>query len=78
MRIEDPWLAYQLDAAVSLLGNAVESALLEKVEITEGKTRPKYTLEQLLSDRFRLPREEIGDGLGELQGVAGLVFDEVR
>jgi len=76
--IEDRWAAYQLDAAVTLVGTAIESALHEMQEVGAGERRrlvPRYTLAQLLDPGFRLPpperaRSTQGDGLAALKALA--------
>lgn len=78
--IADPWLAYQFDAAVSALGNSIESALYE-TDTLGDKTVPRYTLQQLLDPQFRLP-ETAGVGsqddldLALFKGVQGIIVDQ--
>jgi hypothetical protein len=61
MHIANSWAAYQFDNAVVFLGITIENALQERVETGIGKHkeyREKYTIAQLLHEKFRLPRPE--------------------
>ena len=75
--IDAEWVAYQFDSAVTLLGNTVESALMERKEVGMGKHKrleQKYTLAQLLNPDFRLPRENGPGGddpVGTLKSLEG-------
>lgn len=77
LRLEDEWTAYQFDNAVNYLGITVENALLERQNVgteKEPKYEPKYTLEQLLDDKFRLPRpvkEKPTSGIDQLKALVG-------
>lgn len=77
--VTDKWAAYQFDEVVNLFGMVIENALAETIEVgTKGnRTRkPKYTLKQLLAPAFRLPLQQ-DEAPDMLQGVDGLLFDEV-
>lgn len=81
MCIRDRLAAYQFDAAVTTFGVIVENALHETVEIGNDRTKrsiPKYTIKQILDDKFKLPRgdEEAGN-VDTLKGADGVFFDEV-
>lgn len=57
----DDLTRYQVDNAVTHFGLTLENALNERVEVKVGKrteSRPKYTLPELLDDKFRLPRPQ--------------------
>ena len=59
--IEDRWAAYQLDSAVTFVGNTIENASQEREKVGEGKDAryvPKYYMDQLLDPNFKLPRPE--------------------
>lgn len=76
--IVDPWAAYQLDAAVTLVGAALENASQEMHNVgTQQAPRyeHKYTVAQLLADDFRLPRppEQPENGIEALKALAGRV-----
>jgi glutathione synthase/RimK-type ligase-like ATP-grasp enzyme len=46
---------------VTLFGNTIESASMEREEVGSGKRKrleKKYTMKQLLDPDFRLPRED--------------------
>lgn len=83
MNIRDALTAYQLDAAVSTFGVIVENALMETVETGSGphKTRrPRYTLQQILEDTFKLSRkqdEEWQGTLAVIKSASGGFYDEV-
>lgn len=67
--------AYQFDAAVVAFGLMIENARSETVTIGNGsnrRTRPRWTLEELLDDGFQFPRE---DGLALFRSVEG--YEEV-
>lgn len=80
LHIEDEWLAYQFDNAVTLFGGAIENALHERTNVgsdKQPKYEPKYTLHQLLDQTFRLPspqkpQQAQGGGLAALMGVKGV------
>lgn len=80
VRIDDDWTAYQFDAAVSMLGTAVENALYERVGDGD-KRKPRYTLEQLLDPGFRLPSQQTDSddffNSTQIKRVHGLKYDEV-
>ena len=80
--IDDEWLAYQLDSAVVAVGSSLEAASqeMEKVGSEEKpEFRPKYTMQQLLDDDFRLPlRTAVERPIeADIKGVQGVMFDEV-
>lgn len=78
--VTDKWAAYQFDEVVNLFGMVIENALNETIEVgTEGhrSRKPKYTTKQLLDPAFRLPLEQEDTGPAMLQGIDGLMFDEV-
>lgn len=55
----DSLTRYLGDNAVTWFGITMENALKEEVPVGDpkkGRTRPKYTLEELLEDDFKLPR----------------------
>ncbi len=54
--IKDLWLMYQFDSAISLVGVTIENALNETVENLAKQLVPKYTLEELLSTKFKFPK----------------------
>lgn len=57
--IIDRWAAFQLDSAVTLVGNAIEGASQEMQKIGGDKNAryvPKYNMEELMDPAFRLPR----------------------
>lgn len=56
--ISNPWIAYQFDNAVALVGNVIEGASQEMEKFgpkDSPEWKPKYTMAQLLDDDFRLP-----------------------
>lgn len=56
--MRDRLAAYQLDAAVTLLGTIVENALQEREERGSGKEKKwvaKYRLSDILEDDFKFP-----------------------
>lgn len=72
----NPFVAYELDAAVAAFGLLIKNALQETVETGEGaskRIRPKYQLGELLDDKFQFSRDS---GLGVFQGLDG--YEEVR
>lgn len=78
--IPNDWWAYQLDAAVSLVGIVIENASQEMQEVSglDGKKtfQPKYTMDMLLDPDFRLPRPATAkdrekEALGMLRALAG-------
>lgn len=63
--------AYQLDAAVTAFGVMIDNATQETVEVGSGtnkRIRPRWTIEELLANDFRFPRE---DDLAAFRGVDG-------
>lgn len=81
--IDAEWIAYQFDSAVTLFGNAIESASMERKEVGMGKHKrleQKYTMQQLLDPDFRLSREGRPGGddpvraLKKLEGMGVKVF----
>lgn len=81
MDITDRWAALQFDNAVTLVGETIEGAAQEMEKRgSDDKPRwePKYTMQQLLDNNFRLPRENAPrGGVDELVGIEGLKFDVV-
>lgn len=80
MQIRNPWVAYQLDAAVIMVGGAIEGALMESIKVGSDdapRYESKYTLTQLLDPAFRLPvdDEEMPPDLGRLKGLHGVIVD---
>lgn len=82
--IEDRWVAYQFDTAVTLIGTVIENAAQEQIK-TGSDDSPKwenrYTMKQLLDDDFKLPRPD-GDKPQDNEdeffaGISGFDFDEV-
>ena len=80
------WTIYQFDNAVIFFGTAIENAAQEQTRIQYGNRseyRPKYTLDQLLSDGFRLPRpqhqgSQTGNGLAPILALAGKPGSRVK
>lgn len=76
----DPWTAYQLDAAVIMVGTGIENALQELENVgtpMQPKYQPKYRLAQLLKQDFRLPapkteREMQKSGIEALKALKGV------
>jgi hypothetical protein len=65
--VKDPLVAYLFDAAVVTFGNIIENAIHERIEVGFGdkqEWKNKYTLDQLLDTKFKLPtdKEEIAKG----------------
>lgn len=59
LNIRNSWAAYQLDCAVTFVGINIDNALQETTEIGTGKDMrhvPTYSLDQLLTPTFKLPR----------------------
>ena len=81
--IDDEWLAYQLDSAVSFFGNVIEGASHEMEEVGRDdhkRLEPKYTMRQLLDPDFRLPRGDQPsdeDPLSTLKQMPGVRFHKV-
>jgi hypothetical protein len=79
LNIQDKLAAYQLDAAVTTFGITIKNALQEQIEVGIGETKKriaKYTLPQLLDERFQFGDDDGGD-LSLLKGGAGEFYDEV-
>jgi hypothetical protein len=82
----DEWAAYQFDAAVTFLGRALENYSQELTEVgppDKKKLVPKYSMEQLLSPDFLLPRpktdkEKQQDSLSMLKMMAGMKGSGVK
>lgn len=58
VEISDKWAAYQFDNAVVWVGIVLENAAQEMHNVGSEKAakwEPKYTMQQLLDDKFRLP-----------------------
>lgn len=58
MCVKDRLTAYQFDAAVTLFGIIAENALSELMEVGSGKNKrhaPRYTLTDILDNKFQLP-----------------------
>jgi hypothetical protein len=69
-------VAYELDAAAATFGIVIKNALQETVETGTGsnkRSRPKYTLPELLADGFQFKRDS---GLATFKGVEG--YEEVQ
>lgn len=84
--VRDPLVAYLFDAAVVTFGNIIENAVQERIEVGMGdkkEWKQKYTLQQLLDSKFKLPtdKEEVakgrsndpfaGGGLAAVLAIAG-------
>lgn len=77
--VEDRWTAYQLDAAVTLVGGGIEGAAQELQEVGEGQGKqlvPRYQMHELLDPAFRLPAppspaQRERDGIAALVALAG-------
>ena len=54
--LTDPWAAYQFDSAVIFFGDVIESAAQDREKVGD-EWQPKYTLPQLLTEGFTLPRQ---------------------
>lgn len=81
LNIQDPLTAYQVDAAVTTFRVIIKNALLETVEVGSGPARtrrPRYTLSELLDDKFKLPRKDEQASVSTLEGVEGAHYDEVN
>jgi len=60
LEVEDSLTAYLLDGAVVTFGTIVENTLQEMVETgsdASKRSKPRWTLGQLLDPTFKLPRE---------------------
>jgi len=76
MCLDDAYVAYQFDAAVTCFGTLIENALQETVETGSGaskRTRAKYTLGELLDERFQFHQD---NGLNVFRGMEG--YTEVK
>lgn len=72
----DDLTRYQIDNAVTFFGLTIEGALQERIERGSGGNKrwsPRYTLSELLDDKFQFPRE--GDDLSMIKGSE--FYDEV-
>lgn len=72
----NPFVAYELDAAVATFGLVVKNALQEQVTIGEGtnrRSRARYKLMELLDDDFQFRSE---NGLGVFRRLDG--YSEVK
>lgn len=70
--IENEWIAYQLDSAISLFGNVIEAASQEREEVGPKGNKsfmPKYTLAQLLDPDFRLPTDSQQGAGGSVEAL---------
>lgn len=75
LKLDDEWLAYMFDNAVTLFGTVVENALQEQTNVGSDKApkhEPRYSLPQLLADDFRLPAPAKAKPAQGLQGLMGL------
>lgn len=75
LKLNDEWVAYQLDSAVTLFGTVIENALQERQNVGNDKSpawEQKYTLLQLLADDFRLPAPAKVDKPQGIRGLMGL------
>lgn len=64
-----------------MVGVTLENAAQETEERGEGSSTryvPKYTMRQLLDPDFRLPIQGENGDISELQGIDGLIYDEVN
>jgi hypothetical protein len=72
----DPWTAYQLDRAVVTVGIALDNASQELHNVGDEKKpkwAPRYRMEQLLDEQFRLPApERPPEGVAALKAMARL------
>jgi hypothetical protein len=80
--VKDEWAAYQFDAAVTMIGIAIENAVQEMHNIGSEESpqmEPKYKLAELLDKNFRLPLTE-EDDIGSLMvtGAEGIQYQEVK
>jgi len=79
-------VAYLFDAAVVTFGNVIENAVHERIEVGMGdkkEWKQKYTIHQLLDDKFKLPMDKeeeakkrsndpfSGEGLATVLALAG-------
>lgn len=72
----NPFVAYELDAAVATFGLVIKNALQETVEVGEGSSkriRQRYTLQELLDDKFQFQPD---NGLGVFRTMEG--YSEVQ
>jgi hypothetical protein len=72
----NPFVAYELDAAVATFGLVVKNALHETVEIGTGANKrrvARYTIHELLDDSFQFQSD---NGLGVFRTMEG--YSEVR
>ncbi|TXH53013.1 MAG: hypothetical protein E6Q97_14400 [Desulfurellales bacterium] len=76
MGVADPWTALQLDNAVALVGITLENASQELRNAgseKQPKWEPKYTMNQLLDDDFRLPAPpKPKSGIEALKALVGV------
>ena len=64
LTITDPWLAYQVDRCVNVIGTVVSNAAQEFEKLGEGENtsyEPKYTMDQLLDPDYKLPRPKTAE-----------------
>lgn len=78
---EDPLAAWMVDNAMTWFGTTIENMLQEVDHVGEGANRqslPRYTLSQLLDPTYKFPREDNDSTMPPMQGIAGIMFDEVK
>jgi len=76
--IQDPWIAYQIDRCVNVIGTVISNAAQEFEKQGDGENtsyEPKYAMEQLLDSDFKLPKPKTSedkerDGLQALRALA--------
>ena len=78
--IADRWAALQFDNAVTMVGNAIENASMEREKVggdDSAEWRRKYTMQQLLEPDFRLPLDDSEPLDAALMDMDGAYYDEV-
>jgi hypothetical protein len=74
--MDDALAAYMLDRAATVFGVTIENALLERSEADDGgRSHSVYTLTQLLTPDFHLPRP--GHEPVNISRMDGMLYDEV-
>lgn len=82
--VVDEWAAYQFDQAVLWFGAYVENKLheMDKIKDAKGHVRhePRYTLKQLLDERWRDPEANAAPvrPAEELAGIQGLTIKRAK
>lgn len=67
-------MAYQLDTAIVTLGQIIEGALNEMENVGTEKEpdwQPKYDINELLNEDFRLPSKKEPEPIDALKGLVG-------